>query len=150
MPTLASIWVHPRFLVGLVLFLCCPILFTFWVPCCDVRYDFRIKTMFGSSLTAVICRRVHVLFTLFVFVCVQWCLTHIVLCSNFVCLRLVYPMLPVSLCCVVFVFVLCTLMLSVSLECPFVIVPSVFSNVYFKLDFDVFVKQAKFAYQAKI
>ena len=22
----------------------------FWVPCCDVRYDFRIKTMFGSSL----------------------------------------------------------------------------------------------------
>ena len=80
--------------------------------------------MFGSSLPAVVCRRVHVLFTLFVFVCVQWCLTHIVLCSNFVCLRLVYPMLPVSL------------------ECPFVIVPSVFSNVYFKLDFDVFVKQA--------
>ena len=23
--------------------------FTLWVPCCDVRYDFRIKTMFGSS-----------------------------------------------------------------------------------------------------
>ena len=24
--------------------------FMFWVPCCDVRYNFRIKTMFGSSL----------------------------------------------------------------------------------------------------
>ena len=23
--------------------------FTLWVPCCDVRYDIRIKTMFGSS-----------------------------------------------------------------------------------------------------
>ena len=40
--------------------------FTFWVPCCDVRYDLRIKTMFGSSLPQVVCRRVHVLFTLFV------------------------------------------------------------------------------------
>jgi len=28
------------------------------------------KTMFGSSLPIVVCRRVHVLFTLFVFVCV--------------------------------------------------------------------------------
>jgi len=39
---------------------------------------------------------------------------HIVLCSafGFVCLRLVYPMLPVSLDCIVFV------------------APSVFSNLY--------------------
>ena len=44
----------------------CPL----WVPCCDVRYDFRIKTMFGLSLSPVICGRAHVLFTLFVFVCV--------------------------------------------------------------------------------
>jgi hypothetical protein len=29
-----------------------------------VRYDFRIQTMFGSS--SVVCRRAHVLFTLFV------------------------------------------------------------------------------------
>ena len=36
--------------------------------CCDVHYDFHIKTMFRSSLTAV-CRRVRVLLTLFVFVC---------------------------------------------------------------------------------
>ena len=31
-------------------------------------YDFRIKTMFGSSLPPVVCRRAHVLFKLFVFV----------------------------------------------------------------------------------
>jgi hypothetical protein len=29
--------------------------FTFWVPCCDVHYDFRIRTMFGSFLPPVIC-----------------------------------------------------------------------------------------------
>ena len=34
---------------------------------------------------------------------------HIVLCFCFVFLCLVYPMLPVSLCCVLFFFVLCTL-----------------------------------------
>jgi hypothetical protein len=41
-----------------------------------------------------------------------WCLTHIVLCCYFICLRVVYPMLPVSL------------------DCSFLIAPSVFSNVY--------------------
>ena len=56
---------------------------TFFVPCCDVCYDFHIKTMFGSSLLPVVCRRVHVLFTLFVFVYVWWCPTHIVLCFLF-------------------------------------------------------------------
>jgi hypothetical protein len=29
-------------------------IFTFLVPCCDVRYDFCIKTMFGSSLPPVV------------------------------------------------------------------------------------------------
>ena len=72
--TFASTWVHPRFLVGsvLLIFLAfCVVLLcvsTFWVPCCHVRYDFRIKTMFGSSLRPVVCRKAHVLFTLFVFV----------------------------------------------------------------------------------
>jgi hypothetical protein len=62
--------------------------------CCDVRYDFRIKAMFGSSsLPPVICRRDRLLFTLFVFVC-AYC---VVLCFVFLCL--VYPMLPVSLYC---------------------------------------------------
>ena len=32
---------------------------TFWVPCCDVRYDFRIQSMFGSSLPPVVCMRAH-------------------------------------------------------------------------------------------
>jgi hypothetical protein len=34
----------------------------------DVHYDFRMKTMFSSSLPSVVCRRAHVLFTSFVFV----------------------------------------------------------------------------------
>jgi hypothetical protein len=39
--------------------------FTFWVPCCDIRYDFDITTVFGSSLPTVVCRMAHVLFTFF-------------------------------------------------------------------------------------
>ena len=80
------------FLVFCVVLLC---VLTFWFLCCDVRYDFCTKTMFGSSLHPVVCRRTRVLFTLFVFVCVEWCLTHIVLCFCNVFLR----MLPVSLNC---------------------------------------------------
>jgi hypothetical protein len=74
---------------------------TFWVID-DVRNDFHIKTMFYSSLPPVVCRMVHVLFT---FLCVFLCKvlpTVIVLCFCFVFLRVVH----------------------------FVIVPSVFSNVY--------------------
>ena len=93
------------FLVFCVVLLC---VFTFWVPGCDIRYNFRIKTMFGSSLPPFVCRSAHVLFTLFVFVCVLWRLTHIVLCFCFVFLGFVYP----------------------TLDCPFLIAPSVFSNVY--------------------
>jgi uncharacterized membrane protein len=37
-----------------------------------------------TSLLLVVCRRDHVLFTLFVFVCVLWCPTYIVLCFCFV------------------------------------------------------------------
>ena len=65
--------------------------------------------MFGSSLPPVVCRMSRFLFTLFAFVCAQWCWTYIVLVFF---LRFGYPMLPVSL------------------ECPFLIAPSVFSNVY--------------------
>jgi hypothetical protein len=45
----------PGFLMGFVVF--CVVLlcvFTYLVPCCDVRYDFHIKTMFGSSLPHLI------------------------------------------------------------------------------------------------
>jgi hypothetical protein len=46
----------------------------FLVSYCDVCCDFRIETMFGSSLPPVVCRRVHVLFTLFVHVqCILCC-----------------------------------------------------------------------------
>ena len=38
--------------------------------CCDGRYDFHIKMIFVSSLPPVVCWRVHVLLTLFVFACV--------------------------------------------------------------------------------
>jgi hypothetical protein len=49
---------------------------------------------------------------MYVFVCAQWRPTHIVWCFCFVFLRVLFPMLPVSL------------------DCPFLIAPSVFSNVY--------------------
>ena len=58
--------------------------------------------------------RTHVLFTLFVFAYVYIVVSNtycLVFCI--VCLRLVYSMLPVSL------------------DCLFLIAPSVFSNVYF-------------------
>ena len=139
---------------------------------CSLR--FPQKTMFGSSLPPVVCRSVHVLFTLFCVClhivvsntyCVVFFFVLCILCCQFLCvfLRLVYPMLPVSLCfsssCVpyvasfsVFFFVLCILccqflcvflrlvylMLPVSLDCSFLIVPSVFpfiqvESLYFKL-----------------
>ena len=44
-----------------------------WCP-----FRFPHKTMFGSSLPPVVCRRYHALFTLFVFVYMYWCTTHVV------------------------------------------------------------------------
>jgi hypothetical protein len=86
---------------------------SYYVALCSEHRDvYRIQMMFGSSLPSFVCRRTHALCTLFVFVCVWWCPTHILLCYCYVFHRLVYPMLPVSL------------------ECPFLIAPSVFSNVY--------------------
>jgi hypothetical protein len=120
-----------------------------------------LKTMFGSSLHPVGCRRVqscleHLLYMcLFAYRGVQHILcgvvfflfVYLMFCCCFVCLRIVYPMLPVSLDCLssscvpnvaslsgLFVFVLCTQccqslwivclrlvypMLPVSLDCPF-------------------------------
>ena len=62
-----------------------------------VRYDFRMKTMFGSSLPQVVYRRSHVLFTFCVLACVWWCPTNVVFCFSFVFLRL---------CCQFFLIVL--------------------------------------------
>jgi hypothetical protein len=39
-------------------------LFTFLSPCCGIRYDFRINTIFDASLPPVVCRRTHALFVL--------------------------------------------------------------------------------------
>jgi hypothetical protein len=93
--------------------------------------------MVGSYLPAVVCRGNNVLFTLFVFACVYFSSTHIVLGFYFVFLRLVYPMLPVFLRLVypmlpVFLRLVYP-MLPVSLDIQFVIAFSVFSNVYSKI-----------------
>jgi len=45
------------------------------VPCCDLRYDFRVKTMFGSSSLQVVLSEINALLTLFVFIYVFWCPT---------------------------------------------------------------------------
>jgi len=71
--------------------------------------------------------------------------TYFVVFLCFVCLRPVYPVLPVSLDCpfliapsvfstLTFIFVLCLVyaVLPVSLDCPFLIDPSVFFDVYFR------------------
>ena len=65
---------------------------------------------FSSSLPSVTCSRAHVLFTLFVF-----------------CLRIVVSN---TFCFVVSLFCLSSTMFPISLDCPFLIAPSVFSNVY--------------------
>ena len=87
--------------------------FMFRKPCCDVRYDFHGKTMFGSSLHSVVCsRRAHVLFTLFVFVA--------------------YGGVQHILCCVfvLFFFVLCIYVVIFS-GLSTLIAPSVFSHVFY-------------------
>ena len=90
------------FLVFCIVLLC---VFTFLLPCCDIHYDSCIKTMFGSSLPPVVCRRVHDLFTLFVF-------TH----SG--AQHLLYGVFAF------FVFVLCVVH-PVSLDCSFLIASSI-------------------------
>jgi hypothetical protein len=76
--------------VAIFLFFCIVLLcvFTFLLPCCDIHYDSCIETMFGSSIPPVVCRRVHDLFTLFVFT--HSGAQHLLYCVFcFVCLRLV-------------------------------------------------------------
>ena len=103
-------------------------IFRYWVPCCDVRYDFLITTMFGSSLPSVVCTRAHVLLTLLCLFANSG-IQHI----------LFYFIFILGGFCFVFVFFLffggsssCVPYVAVSLDCPFLIAPSVcvFSNVY--------------------
>jgi len=78
--------------------------FTFWVLYCDALYDFRIQTMFGSSLPF--------LFFVIGIMAHAHSGVQLILCVVFVFLCLVYRILPVSL------------------DCQFLIAPSVFSYVY--------------------
>jgi hypothetical protein len=108
------------FLVGSVL------LIFFCFMCCPIRClcsEFRVVMSVTISAWKRCSVRLHL--QLFVggrisylrYFCLfaQWCLTHIVLCFCFIFLRLMNPMLPVSL------------------DCPFLIAPSVFSSVYFRV-----------------
>ena len=86
----ASSWVHPWFFVGSVLpiflVLCAVLLFvfTFIVLCCDVRYDFHIQTMFGSSLPPVVSRRARVYLRYMCLLCIVMSNTYCVV--FFLCL----------------------------------------------------------------
>ena len=83
-------------------FLLC--VFTFCISC-DVSYDFRIKTMFGSSLPPVVYRRDNVLFMLFVLeigitdilCCVFLRPVVCTLCSMLLCIVHFWLPLPYSL-----------------------------------------------------
>ena len=103
----ASTWVQPRFYgtVRVAHFFKSFCVFMFLVPCCDVRCDFRIKKMIGSSLPPVVSY-----LCLFTYSGVK----HIIVLCFLFCL---------SLSCVL--GVQC---------CQFLwIAPSVFSNVYLLL-----------------
>ena len=111
-------WVHPWlfggsflliFLVIWVVLLC---VFRFWVPCCDVRYDVHMITMFGSSLTPIVCLSYVICVSLRIVVSNTYCFVVFFL-------RLVHPMLTVSL------------------DCPFAIVPSVFSTICMASDYSL-------------
>ena len=91
--------------------------FMFWVPCCDVRYDLisvykrcSIR-LYNPQLFAEV---VFTSYLLYLCLIVYIGLRHV--------LYWVF---------ILFVFILCNLyMLPVSLDCPFLIAPSVLSNVY--------------------
>ena len=85
------------------------VVFTFWSPWYNVRYNFRIKTMFGWSLSPVVCKEGS-------------CLIYVII----VCLRIVVS----KTYCVVFLFCFSSSMLTVSLDCPCLIALSVFFNIY--------------------
>ena len=98
--------------------------FKFWVPCCDVRYDFRIQTVFGSSLPPVFFVEgsclIYVMFgsSLPPFFVEYSCLIYVIcVCWRIVVSNTIY-------CVVVFVkFVLCILCCQfhcvVHFDCPF-------------------------------
>jgi hypothetical protein len=57
-----------------------------------VFHNVQKTGMLGLPTHPVVCRSVHVLFTLFLLVCVKWYQTHILLCFYFIYLQ---PNIPV-------------------------------------------------------
>jgi hypothetical protein len=86
--------------------LCCVFVMLFFVLCTLCCQFLCVFVLFFFVLCTLCCQFLCV-FVLFFFVLCTCVASFSVLC--FVFLRLVYPMLPVSLCCVLFFFVLCTL-----------------------------------------
>ena len=88
-----------------------------------------LKTRWTFSyicLPPVVCRRAHVLFTFFVFLCIFLPNTYCVVFCLFLsssCVPYVASLSGLSL-------FGCPFVLAVSLDCPCLIAPSVFSNVY--------------------
>jgi hypothetical protein len=110
----ASTWVHTGLvgsvlLIYLVFYVVLLLVVTFWVPFCDVRYDFRIKTMFGSFLPPALFVGGLMSYLRCLLLLAYSSVQHILRC---VFIWLVYHMLAVSL------------------DCSFLIAPSVFSKVY--------------------
>ena len=91
------------FLIFLVFRLVLLCVFAFWVPCCDVRYEIRIQTMFGSSLLPVICRRAYVVCTLCVYACI---FAHSGVQHILCCVFVLFFFVLCTLCCHVFWIVL--------------------------------------------
>ena len=62
------------------LYLCCSCcllhVFTLSILCCDVCYDFRVKTMLILSLLPLVLSEVYVLFILIVFIYTSWFHLH--------------------------------------------------------------------------
>ena len=59
-------WVRTAHLFS---FLCLVLLFTFWLPCCDLLYDDRWKRCYLDLYPQLLVEGAHVLFTLFLFAC---------------------------------------------------------------------------------
>ena len=107
-----SIWVHlwPFGGVHVAHIFSCYASLRPWIPCYDVRYDFRMNTMFGSCLPPVIVRG---LVSYFRYLCL---FTH--------------SGVQHILCCLLLCF--SSSFVPDSLDCAFLIAPSVFSNVYLR------------------
>jgi hypothetical protein len=91
--------------------------FTFLLLCCDVSCDFRIKTMFGSSLPPVVCKEESCLINV---ICVCLC---IVVSNTYCVVFLIYffSSFRFVCCCFFFVAVFFVPSVAISLYFPFLL-----------------------------